>query len=252
MHGVVNNRRRWSTAIGLALLIECGLVAGLNRVLANEGHATKAEPVTVVFERPQPLPTVVPPPPRAKPQPPVRRPEVQRIHPVPVVVVRPPKPVHQALRQQRNVELARSNEHAPAADVQAPAPVAVASAAVIAPLVAQVVVSSPPVAPSAAPTPAIVSLDPGLLAAYNQKLTAAVQAAFHAPSVASDMGFKGRVRIEFTLRDGVVTNVRVDVPSGLTAVDRAAVHAVQVANYPIPPQALIGKNGTYQIWVACI
>jgi periplasmic protein TonB len=177
---------------------------------------------------------------------------VPLVRPAPVVM-RPQQPVHRTAVMPKILS-ARPSKRAPATAPSAAvvAPVTAVSAVVVVPPPAQVVASSPPVAPSAPPPPTAASIDPAILGAYDAKLTAAVQAAFHAPSTAADMNFKGRVRIEFNLRDGVVTNVRVDVPSGLGAVDRAAVKAVQMASYPLPPQVLLGKDGTYQIWVACI
>jgi protein TonB len=105
-----------------------------------------------------------------------------------------------------------------------------------------------PAAPApAAPVPPVV--DPAI--AYNQKLSAAVQAAFVVPGTATALGFKGRARVEFHLKDGVVSNVKVIQASGLGAVDRAALKAVEAAVFPAPPAALVGKEGVYQIWVAC-
>lgn len=99
--------------------------------------------------------------------------------------------------------------------------------------------------------PAPESTPPDLSAAYNAKLTQAVQMAFEVPAVAESLNFKGRTRIEFSLHNGVVSASRVVQSSGLGAVDRAALKAVQTANYPAPPPSLQGKDGTYQIWVAC-
>ena len=87
--------------------------------------------------------------------------------------------------------------------------------------------------------------------AYNVKLAAAVQAAFVVPGPAAALGFKGRARVEFHLRDGVVSNAKIIQGSGLGAVDRAALKAVEMASFPVPPTALVGKEGVYQIWVAC-
>lgn len=107
-----------------------------------------------------------------------------------------------------------------------------------------------PQPPAAAPVnpPAPVA-DPAL--AYNVKLAAAVQAAFVVPGPAAALGFKGRARVEFHLRDGIVSNAKVVQASGLGAVDRAALKAVEMASFPVPPPALVGKEGVYQIWVAC-
>ena len=93
------------------------------------------------------------------------------------------------------------------------------------------------------------AVDPAI--AYNLKLAAAVQAAFVVPGPATALGFKGRARVEFQLKDGVVSHLKILQASGLGAVDRAALKAVEVAVFPAPPPALTGKEGTYQIWVAC-
>lgn len=107
------------------------------------------------------------------------------------------------------------------------------------------------VAPIAAPPPALApAVDPS--PAYNAKLAAAVQAVFEVPAAAAELNFRGRTRVEFSLRDGVVSMVRIVQTSGLGVADRAAVKAVQAARYPAPPLPLQGKEGTYQIWVACL
>ena len=122
------------------------------------------------------------------------------------------------------------------------------------PVVSQPTAFSAPVAPPPPPAPAVASppppaVDPAL--AYNVKLAAAVQAAFVVPGPASALGFKGRARVEFHLRDGVASNAKIIQPSGLGAVDRAALKAVEAAAFPAPPAALAGKEGVYQILVAC-
>jgi protein TonB len=107
---------------------------------------------------------------------------------------------------------------------------------------------SPPAPAVAAPAPPS-SPDPAL--AYNAKLAAAVQAAFEVPGSAKALSFKGRTRMEFNLNDGRVSAIRVIQSSGLSAVDRAAIKAVEMASYPLPPATLQNKEGLYQIWVAC-
>jgi TonB family protein len=97
------------------------------------------------------------------------------------------------------------------------------------------------------PAPQVV--DPAV--AYNLKLAAAVQAAFVVPGPAAALGFKGRARVEFHLKDGAVSHAKILQASGLGAVDRAALKAVEVAVFPVPPSALLDKEGVYQIWVAC-
>jgi len=107
-----------------------------------------------------------------------------------------------------------------------------------------------PQVPAAAPVnPPAPVVDPAL--AYNVKLAAAVQAAFVVPGPAAALGFKGRARVEFHLRDGVVSNAKIVQASGLGAADRAALKAVEMASFPAPPPSLLGKEGVYQIWVAC-
>jgi periplasmic protein TonB len=113
---------------------------------------------------------------------------------------------------------------------------------------------SPPTAvaaPLAAPQPVSPpAVDPS--PAYNAKLAAAVQAVFEVPAAAAELNFRGRTRVEFNLRDGQVSMVRIVQTSGLGVADRAAVKAVQAAIYPSPPAQLQGKEATYQIWVACL
>jgi TonB family protein len=106
-----------------------------------------------------------------------------------------------------------------------------------------------PAAPAQTPPMTSHTLDPAL--AYNVKLAAAVQAAFEVPGSAKALAFKGKSRVEFTLHDGVATSIRVIQGSGLGAVDRAAIKAVESATFPMPPVELKNKVGTYQIWVAC-
>jgi len=128
--------------------------------------------------------------------------------------------------------------------IEEPAPPMVAKATAFS---APPPVAQPALAAPSMPTPPAV--DPAI--AYNLKLAAAVHAAFVVPGPASALGFKGRARIEFQLKDGVVSNLKILQTSGLGAVDRAALKAVEVAVFPAPPSALLGKEGIYQIWVAC-
>lgn len=107
--------------------------------------------------------------------------------------------------------------------------------------------AQPAIAAPSNPPPPVV--DPAI--AYNLKLAAAVQAAFVVPGPATALGFKGRTRVEFQLKDGVVSNIKILQASGLGAVDRAAIKAVETAVFPVPPGPLLGKEGVYQIWVAC-
>jgi periplasmic protein TonB len=181
---------------------------------------------------------VAPEPEKIKPPPPVMRPL-----PVPVPAVKPiarmqPPPTPQG---------------APArASVPAPSPVPVQDAVAPPPspptaYTVPAAATPPPLAP---PPPVAAAVDPS--PAYNAKLAAAVQAVFEVPAAAAALSFKGRTRVEFSLRDGVVSAARVIQTSGLGAADRAAIKAVQAAVYPPPPPALQGKENSYQIWVACL
>jgi len=107
--------------------------------------------------------------------------------------------------------------------------------------------AAPAALANAAPTGPVV--DPAI--AYNVKLAAAVQAAFEIPAAVSALSFKGRTQVEFVLRDGHVSAIRLLQGSGLGAADRAAIKAVQAAAYPPPPPSLLGRDGRYQIWVVC-
>jgi protein TonB len=215
----------WSS-LGSALLIELGVVGAVM--------------VWVVMHPPQELEQVIPlvmsmleEPKVEKPLPP-KPPEIK---PPPVQAKVVPTPI--------KPQMPVSPEVRPVQEVTPPV-VAQANA-----FSTPVVAASPPAPPPPPPvvSPSAPAVDPAL--AYNQKLAAAVQAAFVVPGPASALGFKGRARVEFHLRDGVASNAKIIQPSGLGAVDRAALKAVEVAAFPAPPAALAGKEGVYQIWVAC-
>lgn len=207
----------WSSALS-ALALELGLL----------GIAI----VWVVMHPPEDMPQVVPlvmammeAPKEVIP----KQPELPKL-PVVVPQTKASAPVPQPVPERRPVE-----EPAP--------PMVAKPTAFSAP---PVPVQSTPVVP-VNPSPPLV--DPAI--AYNLKLAAAVQAAFVVPGPATALGFKGRTRVEFQLKDGVVSNAKILQASGLGAVDRAALKAVEVAVFPAPPPALLGKEGVYQIWVAC-
>jgi protein TonB len=118
----------------------------------------------------------------------------------------------------------------------APSPIAAAAAA------------AAPAVQAPTPPPATASVvDPAQ--AYNAKLTAAAQAAFEVPGAVTALAFKGRARVEFNLRDAVASSIHIVQTSGLGAMDRAALKAVQNAVFPTPPASLQGKELRYQIWV---
>jgi protein TonB len=80
-------------------------------------------------------------------------------------------------------------------------------------------------------------------------MRAAIQAAVRYPESARMAGISGRTRVAFQYRDGVVSNVRVVVSSGVALLDRAALAAVASAAYPKPEPAFVGKTLTEQLWV---
>jgi len=100
----------------------------------------------------------------------------------------------------------------------------------------------PPPLPSTAGKP-----DPAL--EYAARVRAAVQAAVVYPPAAASMNFGGRARVEFLLRDGVPSHVRISQGSGLGMIDRAALKSVQDAIFPPPPPSMQGKDLNYQVWV---
>ncbi len=212
------------SSLGSALLIELGVVGAVM--------------VWVVMHPPQQLEQVIPLVMSMIQEPKVDKP----LPPKPPEIKQPPVPAKVALAPLKP-QAPVTPEVRPLQEV-AP-PVVAQPTAFSSPVVASAP-SSPPPAVASPPAP---SVDVAL--AYNLKLAAAVQAAFVVPGPASALSFKGRARVEFHLRDGVTSNAKVIQPSGLGAVDRAALKAVEAAAYPPPPPALAGKDGVYQIWVAC-
>jgi TonB family protein len=174
------------------------------------------------------------------------------VSPVPEKLPEPEKPKAMPLVQMPSPKPVTQVTPPPAPQPVPVTPIAPIAARLSEPVAAPVVAG--PSSAFASPVPTVVApvvpvVDPA--PAYNAKLSAAVQAAFEVPATAAALGFKGRTRVEFSLRDGVVSAIRVVQGSGLGAADRAAIKAVQAAVYPPPPPALQGKEGSYQIWVAC-
>ena len=224
------HRRQWK-ALGWAFALEIALVAGLLALLLAQRTPPAPQEVALSIEPlPKPVAEKRAPPPKPEPPKPVVRP-VTTPPPSPTVVA--PAPV------------------APP-PIQLPQPVVEAPAVVITKPVEAVAIAAPPPVVRVEPPPPPPPPDNADIArSYNAKLSAAVQAAFVVPSAARNLSFKGRARIEFGLRDGVVSAIRVVQSSGLGVVDRAAVTAVESAAFPSPPPALQGRDGVYQIWVAC-
>ena len=218
-------RRQWQ-AFGSALGLEVVVIGVLMAWLAAHTPPLP-EPVvplsieslaTPALEKPR-EPEKVKPPPVVSPV----KPLVRAVTPTPPAPV--PTPVVAAVTPPLSA---------------APSPIA-APTAPVAPVVASAATAAPVVPPTAN------VVDPAL--AYNAKLTAAAQAAFEVPGAVTALGFKGRARVEFNLRDAVASAVQIVQSSGLGAMDRAALKAVQNAVYPQPPASLQGKELRYQIWV---
>ena len=87
------------------------------------------------------------------------------------------------------------------------------------------------------------------LTEYAAKVKAAVQEAVEYPAAANNMRTKSRARVEFALRDGIRQNPHIVASSGLDVFDRAAIHAVNIAHYPLPPAVLSGQTKLFQVWV---
>jgi len=217
-----NSYRQW-TALGSALGLEAALIALVIGWIATHPVQLRQQIVALTLDTVAQAETL----PESAPLPFVPTPSTRHVEPVlnaaPTVPTPPalPAPAEAAA-------LPILEEVAPPPPMSAPSNAAP---------------TAPPhqaTAPAADPTPA-----------YNAKLAAAVQAVFQLPSVARELGFKGRARVQFKLRDGVISSVELVQSSGLSMVDRAALKAVQVASYPVPPPLLQGKEGQYQIWVEC-
>ncbi len=213
-------RRQWQ-AFGSALGLEAAVIGVLIAWLAS--HPTQPpEPVV-----PLSIESIVAPAPDKLPEP-------EKAKPLPVL---PPllKPVLRAVTPPVAAPQPTPAVVAAATPTPSPAPSAVATAAAASPAPAQPAVATNSV------------VDPAL--AYNARLTAAAQAAFEVPGAVTALGFKGRARVAFSLRDALPSAIHIVQSSGLGAMDRAAMKAVQQAAYPQPPASLQGKELSYQIWV---
>jgi protein TonB len=211
-------RRTWQ-AFASALTLESAAIAAALAWIATHPPQTLRAAVALSIEAAQPEPVPVPEP--EKPMPPAPPPKpVPHIQPVPAARPLP----------------------APALTPTA----APADAPSIAPAAPSVFAA--PAAPAPAPTPSVPGpVDPS--AEYIAKVKAAVQAAVVYPPAAAALGFRGRTRVEFRLRDGVSSQARVLMGSGMGLIDRAALQSVQAAAYPAPPADLQGKEHSYQVWV---
>lgn len=221
-----NARRRQWQAFGSALGLEMALVGALIAWVATHPPTLPQPVIPLSIESLAPAAPEKPSEPeKPKPAPP---PEQQLPKPV-TRITPPPQPATPPLP----VPVPSSQATAPMLATPAPAPPALA-----APVSATQPVTPPAGVPAVDPSPA-----------YNAKLTAAAQAAFEVPGTVAALNFKGRARVGFKLRDGVASSIAIVQSSGLGAMDRAAVKAVQTAAFPQPPPSLQGKEIAYEIWV---
>jgi len=200
---------RFPGACLLAVAVEGVLLLGAASMLAN-AMTTQAANV----EPPMELVFADPPPPTPKEEP-KPKPVVKSVtHPTPVKIVQaPPQPV--------------------------PSPLVVDS---------PVAVPPPPPAPPA-PPPQQVDKTAEKEADFAARLRIAIQSAVVYPAAARRLGYRGKARVEFIFRDGLVHQVRIIQSSSIGMLDNAALAAVNNASYPTLPESLKGKDVPYQVTV---
>jgi protein TonB len=69
---------------------------------------------------------------------------------------------------------------------------------------------------------------------------------------AKALDFKGRARVAFGMIDTRPTGARIIVSSGLAIMDRAALHAVEAANFPPAPDGQSHADRTFDVWVGYV
>ena len=218
-------RDPWPAALAIALTLEVALLAGLVWWSAHHAAPVSPAPVDIVLA-PSPAPTVQEPPAPKPPPPKVAEPP------------RPRQPVHATPR--------------PVPTPAPPPPPAPTPTAVAAPPPAPDTRPAMPVAAvtPAPPPPAPAATDTGARrAAFEAQLRAAVQAAVHYPAAAKLMRLHGKTLVAFDYQDRRVGQVRVAQSSDSGELDRAALAAVQGAEFPPPPAELAGRTLHFDVWV---
>lgn len=223
-HPAPGRRHNTWQAFGMAALIEAAIVVVaailLAGTLASKPPVSEPVPITLADDPP-------PPPekheePKPVPAPPVPQPKLKTpVKPVENRPQTPPEPAAPPL-------------------AQAPSPVAATANAFSEPVPA----SPPPPAPPS-------NNHPDIQASFDAKVRGAVNAwhNVHYPTAASTMHFAGKTQVEFHLRDGAVSGVRVLISCGVGLFDQSSLAAVQGASYPETPAELRGHDNLYQIWV---
>jgi protein TonB len=103
-------------------------------------------------------------------------------------------------------------------------------------------VAEAPVEPAPPPPPAPAAPSAGELDLFQAAMRRAVQAAAIDPEAAEMAHEFGVVRVEFTYRDGVASDIQVIGSSGFPLLDDAARQAVRNANYPPQPPDFAGRT----------
>lgn len=221
-------RDPWPAALAIALTLEVALLAGLLSWSAHQAAPVPPAPVDIVLQ-PSPAPTVQAPS-VPKPTPPKS-----------VELPRPRPPDHPAPRPVRTPATPSPPPPAPA-----PTPTAVAAP----PPAPDTRPALPVAAATPAPTPPPTESDTGARrAAFEAQLRAAVQASVHYPAAAKLMHLHGKTLVAFDYEDRRVSQVRVAQSSGSAELDRAALAAVQGAEFPPPPGELAGRTLHFDVWV---
>jgi len=210
-----STRTRWQ-AFGMAAAIEIAIVATV--LVGAARHVQHDEAVVTMIDLTTPTPPVAPPSP---PKPDIPPPRAKAV-PVP------------------QLELPVLQEPVPPTPV-VPQPVVAREVAKEAPAIAAHVAPPPP-PPASAPLPA----------EYIAKMQAAVQAAFEYPMAAKAQDFRGRARVAFSLVDTHPSGARVIVSSGMNIVDKAALRAVEAANYPPPPDGAARADRVFEVWAGYV
>lgn len=216
-------------AVAVALLLECLMVGSVVWWLVYRHEVVPAAVkapmhislVTLAPAKPRPTPPkpapVVQPKPKPQPKP----------QPKPKPVPRPtPKPVHHHVHHPK----------------PKPVPKPVTKPAV-----------TPPVAKAPPPPPPqpvqAVSASPDEMALFSARIKAAVQAAVRYPPAARMMHRQGQARVAFDYLDGKVSQAHLVQSSGFPMLDRAAVAAVNRADYPMPLAKLAHRLMHMSVWV---
>ena len=208
----MSTRTRWQ-AFGMAAAIETAIVVA---VLAGAArHVQRDEPVVLSINLTPTTPPVAPP---APPKPDIPPPRAKAA----------PAPA------------------APAARAAAPAP---PTPAVTPPQPAVHNVEAPQVAAPVAPPPPPAA-SAVLSAEYVAKVKAAVQGATAYPMAAKAQDFKGRARVAFSLNGTRPSGARIEVTSGMSICDKAALKAVEEAVYPPAPEAFSHADQAFEVWVS--